>query len=137
MRTTACIALAAALLAGGCHHRRHHFDVVYDPGATWYYRYDNGHPLAATSTDPFILAAENDLLNRINSHRVANGRSALVDEPATRDLARAHSIHMAIHDFTGNVNPEGDDPGDRADHVGIAWTDFAENVVFGETDAAD
>ncbi len=133
MKTAVCIALSGLLI--GCHD--HDYDVVNDPASSWYYRYDNGHPLAASSSESQILAAEEDLISRINAHRVAIGKPALIDDPGLRDLARAHSIHMARHDFTWSVNPEGDDPGDRADNVGIPWTEFAENVVFDLQDPGD
>ena len=141
MRAATIMALAGWAAVGGCHDHdgwdHHDTGVVYDPGSTWYYRYENGHPLAVSTTEPAILAGENALADRINDHRVAIGEAALIDDSALRDLARAHSIHMARYDFTGSVNPEHDDPGERAEKVGIPWSEFAENIVYEHDDPDD
>jgi uncharacterized protein YkwD len=131
MRTLTLAALAA-LAVGGCH--RHSHD---DPASTWYVTYGNGHPLAATPDDGFIVDQENDLAARINNHRVSIGVPALIDQGILRDAARAHSIHMAMHGFTGDINPEGDSPADRLDALGVAFSSVGENVVYDWDDAFD
>ncbi len=131
MRTTLMIATLAIL--AGCHH---HHDVD-DPPASWYITYGNGHPLAASPDDGFIVSQESDLASRINNHRVSNGIPALIDQGSLRDVARAHSIHMAIHDFESDINPEGDSPADRADAAGIGFSALGENIVYDWADASD
>ena len=130
------LVLAGIVAVGfaGCHH---HHDGDAPPGATIYVAYGNGHPLAASSSDAFIVSSESVLADRINNHRVANGLPALIDSGSLRDLARAHAIHMAIHGFEGSVNPEGDAPGDRADAVGISWSAIAEHIDYGSSDPDD
>ncbi|MBI2932213.1 MAG: CAP domain-containing protein [Planctomycetes bacterium] len=127
MRTTTIAALLAGALCG-CHD--HGDSAVSHSADVWYVRYDNGHPVAAASSDAYILSHENELFALVNDHRVAMGLPALIHEGRTRDVARAHSIHMSIGDFTGLVNPEGDDPGDRADLAGLSWTTYAENIEY-------
>ncbi len=130
-------ALIAALGAPGCHVHEDDHDTDIVVGGAWYITYGNGHPIAASTTDPFILSRESDLLSYVNNHRVSMGVAALIDSGAMRDVARAHSIHMSIGDFTGLVNPEGDDPGDRADIAGIAWSIYAENIEYDWSDPYD
>lgn len=137
----ATLVLALAIAAAGCHdhdHGDHHHDTaVLHTVGPWYVRYDNGHPLAADSTDPFIRTPEEELFNLVNAHRVARGIPPLIHDEDMRDVARAHSIHMSIADFTGTINPEGDAPDDRASLVGIPWTDYAENIAYGLEDPGD
>ncbi len=103
----------------------------------WYITYSNGHPIAASTSDGHVLAHENELFNLVNNHRASIAVPALINSESTRDVARAHSIHMAIGDFVGFVNPEGDDPGERSIKAGIGWTIYAENIEFGFHDARD
>lgn len=133
MKTTLTLA-GAALLLVGCHDHRDHTD---SPPSSWYLVYGNGHPIAASPTEGWMLDEETHLLDHINAHRVSIGLNALIDHGVMRDLARAHSIHMAVHGFESSLNPEGDDPGDRADIAGLFWSAYAENVVYGENDAHD
>ncbi len=72
---TLTLAVLAALAVGGCH-RHSHDD---DPASNWYVTYGNGHPLAATPDDGFIVDQENDLATRINNHRVSISVPALID----------------------------------------------------------
>jgi uncharacterized protein YkwD len=126
------LAAALALLLAACHDHDHDDDPM--PGG--YLVYGNGHPIQASTSDGWILSNELELRDLINNHRVAIGIPALIDSGPLRDLARAHSIHQAVHGFTGSVNPEGDAPGDRADIAGIPWTAFGENVVWDRSTAS-
>jgi uncharacterized protein YkwD len=127
------VAAAALALIAGCH--RHHF--VDDPPSPWYATYGNGHPLAASPGSGFIVSQESDLASRINNHRASIGLPALIDQGQLRDLSRAHSIHMAIHGFESDINPEGDSPADRLDAMGIGYAAVGENVVYDWSDPAD
>jgi len=135
MRTLTIAAMAAAALAAGCGGHDDGDDII--TGSPWYITYGNGHPIAASSSDPHVLDHEDDLLALVNGHRVSIGLPALISSGPQRDVARAHSIHMAIGDFTGLTNPEGHDPGERADIAGIPWTIYAENIEYGVHDADD
>ena len=136
MKKLMMMAAATAALSA-CHGDPHDGPGVVYTSGPWYIQYENGHPIAADTTDPSILAQEDDLLDRINDHRVSIFLPALVEDSAMRDVARAHSIHMAMAGFTGFVNPEGDDPGMRADIAGIPWSAYAENIGYGWSCACD
>jgi uncharacterized protein YkwD len=126
------LALAGAAVSG-CHDHDDHDDVI--TGSPWYITYGNGHPIAASSSDPVILPRETELMGYVNDHRVALGAPALIEHGLMRDLARAHSIHMSISGFTSTVNPEGDGPGARATIAGLPWTMYAENIEAGVSSA--
>jgi len=99
--------------------------------------YPGGHPLAAETGDPGVLARESELEALTNSHRAAMGLNALTTRDDVRAVARGHSEHMIVHSFFGHVNPEGDQPSDRARKAGIAWDAYGENIAGGFATAAD
>ena len=90
-----------------------------------------GHPLSATTDDPGTLTFEAELIRLVNDYRVAKGLNALIDSPALRAAARAHSQHMILHRFFAHASPEGLSPGDRLSMNGIAWTSVGENIAAG------
>jgi len=110
---------------------------VEDPYDPWYVQYWNGHPLAADPQSPSDTAKEADLMWHINQHRLASGQNALVESRLVSDIARAHSVHMAIHSFEGPVNPEGDGPSTRASKVGLAFWRYDETISAGMASAHD
>ena len=134
MRSALAILAVAAVAFPGCHA---HIDDDDCGCANWYLTYPNGHPIAASTSSSFVLGQETALLSMVNSHRVAMGIPALIDDGLMRDVARAHSIHMAIGDFTGETNPEGDDAADRADLAGVVWSMYYEAREYGWDHPAD
>lgn len=103
----------------------------------WYVRYGNGHPIAAEAEDFYTIDRESEIMTLVNDHRILAGRNALIESGAMGDVARAHSLHMAIHGFEGPVNPEGDDPADRAWHAGISFFSYDEVLSAGIASASD
>lgn len=77
-----------------------------------------------------------DLIGRINDHRVATGRPTLQWDDRLAALARRHSVDMARRDFFDHINPDGDDPFDRMDHAGIHYSTAGENLAWGQTTGA-
>ncbi|MBI2901382.1 MAG: hypothetical protein HYY17_14450 [Planctomycetes bacterium] len=107
---------------------------IHDP---WYVQYSNGHPIAAEPDSDYAVAVEDDLLAMINNHRIVAGRGALIESGSVSDVARAHSVHMAIHDFEGPVNPEGDGPATRASMAGLSFYRYDEVLAAGSPSAVE
>ncbi len=126
------IALLGILAAAGCGGGGH--DSYHDP---WYARYSNGHPIAAEAESRFVIDREDEIMAWINDHRILGGENALIESDSISDVARAHSIHMAIHDFEGPINPEGDDPAARASIAGVSFFAYDEVLSAGMSDAGD
>jgi uncharacterized protein YkwD len=45
------------------------------------------------------------------------------------DLARSHALDMANRGYFSHYSPEGDGPGDRADHRGVPYECLGENLA--------
>ncbi|MBI2899655.1 MAG: hypothetical protein HYY17_05685 [Planctomycetes bacterium] len=93
--------------------------------------YSNGHPVVLSTTDDAVLALETETERLVNDRRVAIGKNALVSTASIRNVARAHSDHMILHDFFAHTNPEGDSPGVRLTRGGVSWTMAGENLAAG------
>lgn len=91
----------------------------------------SGHPVTMSTMSDAVLARESELESLTNSHRVALGLHALVTRHDVRDVARAHSEHMITHRFFDHVNPEGEQPWQRASRAGVAWIEYGENIAAG------
>jgi uncharacterized protein YkwD len=129
------LAILGIMAVAGCHQDRHGGGgSAHDP---WYITYSNGHPIAAEAESNYILDHENEMIDLINVDRALTGLNVLVQSPDISDVARAHSIHMAISDFEGAYNPEGDGPEDRADLAGFFFTRYGENTSAGLFDPVD
>jgi len=66
----------------------------------------------------------------INDQRVANGLAALPVAADVTEVARGHSLDMATRDYFEHETPEGLSPGDRAQHAGISYTMYGENIAW-------
>lgn len=108
------VLLAALVALVGCEEEKF-------PGHVGDRHYKNGHPIATNAVEEEALEA--DLYNRINALRHANGKGPLRWNDALAALGRANSIHQHLHDFTGYVNPEGEDLRDRVIRIAddVAW----------------
>ncbi len=95
--------------------------------------YQNGHPISLSTSDSHTLHEESEVVRIVNEYRVSIGLNALVSTAALSDVARAHSLHMIIHDFFAHQNPEGDSPGQRILKGGILWSMAGENLAAGYT----
>ena len=61
-----------------------------------------------------VKAAERSLLCLLNVHRAANGVPPLASDPDLAAAAREHSEDMVTRHFYDHINPDGEDPTDRA-----------------------
>jgi uncharacterized protein YkwD len=93
--------------------------------------YSNGHPVALSTSDEAILSVEDELFRLTNEHRASIGLPVLGEDAQTRNVARGHSAHMAVHDFFSHTNPEGEGPGDRLLRAGVRWRSYGENIAAG------
>ncbi len=125
---------AIALAAGGCHQDHHGGGGHSDP---WQVTYSNGHPVTAEAESAYILDKENEMVDLINLDRALMGLNVLIHSPAISDVARGHSVHMAMSDFTGSWNLEGDGPADRAILAGLFFNRYSENTSAGLSDPVD
>ncbi|MCB9797115.1 MAG: CAP domain-containing protein [Alphaproteobacteria bacterium] len=89
---------------------------------------------------PAAEALEEGMLEAVNEARAEGGRCGDDDfgpaDPLSlsvelRCAARLHSQDMAEREFFDHVNPDGDDPGDRATAAGYTWTSVGENILEG------
>lgn len=97
-----------------------------------------GHPLNWLTTDPNVIAKEDECHTLINNHRATVPVPALVHDLTMRRCARGHSRHMRAdsHDFFAHQNPEGMQPWDRLTANGVTWTTAGENLAAGYATAA-
>lgn len=93
--------------------------------------YENGHPITLSTEDSHTLHKESEVVRIVNEYRVSIGLNALVSTTPLSDVARAHSLHMVIHEFFAHENPEGDSPGQRILKGGILWSMAGENLAAG------
>ena len=73
--------------------------------------------------NPYTLsttALEQRVHDLINQERTAQGLSALDNDPALADVARAHSEDMAAQQYFAHVNPQGQDPTARGEAAGYS-----------------
>ncbi len=88
-------------------------------------------PAAEAEDNQAALALESEIVRLVNAHRVSQGLNALVDSPALRAAARAHSRRMIEDRFVGHVDPQGLGAGGRLARAGIAWSNVGENIAAG------
>lgn len=80
-----------------------------------------------------LRAAEFRLFGLVNEarreHEIESGfASPLLWSEAAASVARGHSADMARRGFYDHVNPDGDDPGDRAHKAGVPFVMVGENI---------
>ncbi len=98
--------------------------------------YSNGHPRTWVTQDAATLAAESDMLDRVNGLRASQGLDALAANETLTRAARGHSRHMILHEFFDHTNPEGESPPQRACALGMKGT-VGENLALGYVAAGD
>jgi uncharacterized protein YkwD len=104
---------------------------VNSPVSTWYLTYPNGHPLAAVPADAFQSGQEQALIDAINQDRQQAGVAPLTVLTPLGDVARAFSIHSVLGGFSGDTDPEGDDPAGRAARANVSVTEIDESLADG------
>ena len=83
---------------------------------------------------PNASLVEQQIFALVNKERTKNGLSKLSWDNKLSMIAREHSKDMYERDFFDHVNPDGDDPTDRAKSKGIPitngnWIGIAENIA--------
>lgn len=79
---------------------------------------------------------EAEVVELTNAERAAAGCGAVEVDDRLAAAARGHSEDMAERDFFDHVNPDGEDPWDRARAAGYDWA-ASENIAWGYRTAAD
>ncbi|MDX6315998.1 MAG: hypothetical protein QOF44_5462 [Streptomyces sp.] len=92
---------------------------------------------SSTASEPANTgnSAEDQVLALVNAERAKIGCAALIADPDLGKLAEAFSKDMAKRDFFDHIDPDGNDPWDRAEAAGITGLG-GENIARGQPDAA-
>jgi uncharacterized protein YkwD len=88
---------------------------------------------ATTPADPELTAAV-QVLALVNIERAKIGCAPLIADLDLGKLASAFSEDMATRDFFDHIDPDGNDPWDRAEAAGITGLG-GENIARGQADA--
>ena len=78
-------------------------------------------------------AAESQMLGLVNAERVKQGVPALIWDPDTVPIARAHATDMWERRYFSHYSPEGKDIGDRLDGAKIKYAIAGENLALAPT----
>jgi len=95
---------------------------------------DFGSYIEEATAPPDIDTIELIVFEKVNAVRTGQDKKALEWEADLGLLARTHSEDMAERDFFDHVNPDGEDPTDRARRLGVAsggihYIGIAENIT--------
>ena len=83
----------------------------------------------ATAPLEALAGPENELLERVNEVRSRHKLIALAPSQDLARVARAHAEDMARRSYLSHVNPEGENPLQRAQAAGLSgFRLFAENI---------
>lgn len=72
----------------------------------------------------------------LNQTRIANGLGTLAHNPKLSDAARGHAKDMNVRDYFEHNSPEGKTPKRRASAQGFKACMIAENIAWGQPNAA-
>lgn len=81
-------------------------------------------------TSEQVRVIERQVVRYANAERADLDHTLLVRNPDLAAIARAHSYDMAKRGFYDHVNPDGQDPFDRAEESGINCDIVSENIVI-------
>ncbi len=83
----------------------------------------------ATAPLEALAGPENELLERVNQVRAQHKQIELAPSQDLARVARAHAEDMARRSYLSHVNPEGENPLQRAQSAGLSgFRLFAENI---------
>ncbi|MEK6282215.1 MAG: CvpA family protein [Acidobacteriota bacterium] len=89
---------------------------------------------------PFTVAAprprpdlEAEMLQLVNSERVALGLKPLAPDPELTEVARKHSADMFARGYFAHVTPEGRDPFDRIREGRVRFITAGENLAYAQS----
>lgn len=89
-------------------------------------------PYKVTSTKP-RPELEAQMLQLLNTERVANGLRPLAPDAESTDVARHHSADMFARGYFAHETPEGLDPFDRMRQSGVDFRTAGENLALAPT----
>jgi uncharacterized protein YkwD len=76
------------------------------------------------------------MFEALNNYRAANGLRPLIYSKRLEAAADAHVADLATRAFFDHINPDGEDPGDRAREAGFCHEYVGENIAAGQTSVA-
>lgn len=85
---------------------------------------------------PPTVAPVYQVVNRVNAERAKVGLPALQIDDRLMLAAQRHSEDQAFHNHMSHTGSDGSNVSTRLDRVGYAWRGWAENVAYGQRDAA-
>jgi len=88
-----------------------------------------------TPTLPPAQTMQEDVFNRTNAYRLANGVPALTMNEKLSAAAQAHADAMASSGFFSHTSLDGSNAGDRISAQGYDWSTWGENIAYGYTTA--
>jgi uncharacterized protein YkwD len=89
-------------------------------------------PFTVTATSP-RPDLEKQMLDLVNSERVANGLQPLAPDPELTEVARRHSADMFARGYFAHDTPEGRSPFDRMKEARVQFLTAGENLALAPT----
>jgi uncharacterized protein YkwD len=89
-------------------------------------------PFTVTSTSP-RPDLEKQMLDLVNSERLANGLQPLAPDPELTEVARRHSADMFARGYFAHDTPEGRSPFDRMKDARVQFLTAGENLALAPT----
>jgi uncharacterized protein YkwD len=84
-------------------------------------------------------AADKQLIDQVfallNAHRMANGRSALAEDPKLEQAMQGHCRHMAVHSFFSHTAPEAAVASFTARATACGASAGGENIAYNQRSA--
>lgn len=81
-------------------------------------------------------AVRQQMFDALNNYRIANGLRPLLYSKRLEAAADAHVADLANRSFFDHINPDGQNPGDRARAAGFCHEYVGENIAAGQTSVA-
>ena len=78
-----------------------------------------------------------EVITEVNIQRATNGCDPIVKNNLLTQAAQNHSENMALNDFVDHIDPDGQDPSDRAAALGYQAASLAENIASGQETPAE
>jgi len=79
---------------------------------------------------PVDIDAEREMFELVNRERRAEGLAEFRWSDDLGEIARLHSEDMMARGYFGHVDPEGNNPADRAEHAAVPYGVIGENLAF-------
>ncbi|WP_128895896.1 CAP-associated domain-containing protein [Longirhabdus pacifica] len=90
-----------------------------------------------SASEALVSSYERQIFEQTNVDRVKRGLDPFIWDERAANTARAHSQDMIDRAFFAHVNPDNQQVWDRMKEDNIAYSIIAENIAYGQTNAAD